>query len=349
MGRSDSERSFGQLGEGSGSGWDREMIFYEDCQPSYGDISFLRLVYNRHDESILGVPVEDNDDTRRCFNCGSPEHTVPECPHPKDHQLIALSRQLFEFYNGKNVPFRRIHEVAVWERQRIEWLETFEPGQIRGEILRDALGLHGDDAGENVPWLRNMALWGYPPGWVRATDPRLEVWEIITGAKEHDAALFEDQQLVIYGENETTERVLLRQTQSDDAQLDDTNSSDTLSDCDTQSTESDSPLKRWATYPNTFFSSVLLPVYNGLSLPMLPTEVSSTYGTDRARLWSNIVSAHSMPPPPTSAPPPPPPSTTPPPLPPAPSYAPPPLPPPPPDPAPPPDVELSDDDMDLSD
>ncbi|KAF7800289.1 hypothetical protein EIP86_011537 [Pleurotus ostreatoroseus] len=53
-----------------------------------------------------------------------------------------------------------------------------------------------------------------------------------------------------------------------------------------------SPLRRWAIYPGTYFSSSLLPVYNGSRLPaIVPVhELSSTFTEGRQRLWEKIVS-----------------------------------------------------------
>ena len=47
----------------------------------------------------------------------------------------------------------------------------FVPGEVRGTLLREALGLEGSDPGGDVEWLKNMMQWGYPPGWTGAADP----------------------------------------------------------------------------------------------------------------------------------------------------------------------------------
>jgi zinc finger CCHC domain-containing protein 8 len=79
--------------------------------------------------------------------------------------------------------------------------------------------------------------------------------------------------------------------------------------------------RRWAKYPSTYFSSDLLPVYNGTRLPpILPTS-SSTFSSERHLLWERIlyntrmqgsvsrdirkVHQHNSPPPLPIAPPPP--------------------------------------------
>lgn len=134
--------------------------FYVDDQPARCWDIEDSLTYNRHTEHVLGersAAHEDKHDIRRCFNCGSPSHVLSSCTEPYDRELVSLSRQLFNFFkSGSTGESLRIHEVGEWRRQRIEWLEAFEPGQIRGPLLREALGLEGDDLGNYVEWLQNI-------------------------------------------------------------------------------------------------------------------------------------------------------------------------------------------------
>jgi zinc finger CCHC domain-containing protein 8 len=46
---------------------------------------------------------------------------------------------------------------------------------------------------------------------------------------------------------------------------------------------------RWATYPPTYFSSDLLPVYNGMCLPPIQPMTSSTFSSERHLLWERIL------------------------------------------------------------
>lgn len=222
----------------------------------------------------LGEEPEDTNDTRRCFNCGSPSHQLPDCPEPRNHSLIALSRQLFNFHHS-SVQSRRIHEVEGAKRQRLEWLESFEPGLIQGPLLREALGLREGDIGEHQLWLRRMADWGYPKGWVGKEDPRLKVWGIIVGedemADDVDEQLFE-----VYGEREEPEELDLaaqptslphlrlpgRQAKSPSSDGGREGSPALTVSSDDSGEVSDAqmsslPVRRWATYPGTYFSSSL--------------------------------------------------------------------------------------------
>ncbi|KAH9928482.1 uncharacterized protein BXZ73DRAFT_48337, partial [Epithele typhae] len=279
---------------------------------------------------------------QRCFNCGTPGHVVSECTRAVDRALVALARQYYNFFRAgsDSGPAQRIHEAGEWRQQRLRWLREFEPGEIRGELLREALGLRDGDAGENVEWLRNMACWGFPRGWTGTRDPREDVRRrIVDGPKEEDEPVeiwvFED------GHEEVWDISI--------AALPGNAAGNGATSDSEQEEEHNDPLRRWATYPNTHFHPTLLRVYDGQTLPALaeythPIAVSETYTADRHDLWQSILATSnprlqmlpelSQAVPPLSPPPPPPP---------------PPLPPPPLPPLPQDACSDSGDDMDLSD
>ena len=301
-------------------------------------------VYVRGSEIVLGQeahpdPSTPDNGSSRCFNCGSPDHMVYACSLPLDHAVVSLSRQYFYFYQSLRgvVEFQRIHIVEEWRRQRLEWLDTFEPGAIRGPLLLDAL------EGGDGEWLSNMALWGYPSGWLSVNDPRERVRHLILSENASD----EDDigacgPFFIFGDDVHPETVEPSTgSGSEGYDTGDGESSDGGSTTISLSSDAPEPddqsirmSRRWAEYPSTYFSSHLLPVYNGIQLPPISHRGSSTYTPDRQELWHRLVSG-SMPPrtiPPWRLPgafgvlmnlacpisPPPPPSTTPPPLPPPP-------------------------------
>jgi zinc finger CCHC domain-containing protein 8 len=290
------------FGEGGCVGLDP---FYVDKEPGLWRELGTQAIYERHVQEILGEAIPDDDeseDSRRCFNCGSPDHNVSSCPEPFNRQLVALSRQMYNFFKGESTTeFLRIHELAEWQRQRAEWLETFEPGRIRGSLLREALNLRDEDEGQYVEWLANIANWGYPRGWLGREDPRSRVWEIIeerAGGGDSDAhgSTF----LFIHGEQDHPEEVLLQSSEPDTSSM--------LSHGADESNSS--TLRRWAQYPATYFSSSLLPIYNGFTLPPIGStqaDVRSSFSsksqTLRNDLATSAVSEH-PPPPPSTAPPP---------------------------------------------
>ncbi|KAI0647570.1 hypothetical protein C8Q79DRAFT_636069 [Trametes meyenii] len=248
-------------------------------------------VYERHHEEVMGEEVEAEDDrmgVRRCFNCGSPGHMLSGCEELFNGALVALSRQMFDFYRGGlRGPLQRIHEAEAQRHQRLLWLDEFEPGQIRGALLREALGLREEDPGKDALWLRRISVWGYPPGWVGEHDPREDVWEIIT---EGPRASGESCDFTIFGEG-TEEYLVLP--------------GDTTAYIETQSIGSETlstssvSLRRWATYPDTYFQWQKLPVYKGHCLPVLndhsPVAFSSTFSDDRQALWESILAGNPAP------------------------------------------------------
>ena len=329
----------GQLTDGLTSSG--PSCFFVDTEARYGEMPLYYCDYERQSESVLGADGEDEDtkieSKSRCFNCGSLEHMLTSCPEPRDRQLIALSRQLFDFYKGDDgLVYRRFHEVEEWKRQRLEWLEEFEPGEIRGEVLRDALGLQGNDSGQYVEWLSKISDWGYPKGWVGSVDPRYEVWKVISEGLNDTSG--EVGNLIIFGERyseESSSNLLLSQPTTGESCS--WSSGENDEDADTHSESSSisgkKPVRRWATYPDTYFSSDLLPIYDGNRLPPIDSgvstpSVSSTFTTDRQALWNRLISQSTsqrsgdtvaidpgspvIPPPPSTTPPPLPPSLAPP-------------------------------------
>ncbi|KAK0211730.1 hypothetical protein IW262DRAFT_1450564 [Armillaria fumosa] len=273
-------------------------------------------IYIRHNQEILGHEEADdvppNLNTHRCFNCGSPDHSVSSCPEPKDRELISLSRQLFELLQEPTGPadFRRLHQTEAWRQQRLDWLGLFKPGEVRGQLLREAVGPREGD------WLENIAIWGYPRGWVGVTDPHALVRQRIMDeyAGSHD----ERDLSVELGEGILGDRSqYLSFDDLDSAQLLDSGHASASSDA---VTSLPSERRRWAEYPNTYFSSQLLPVYTGIAFPPVEFEGSSTYTDERRALWERIISPPAPsyplppPPPPPSSPPPLPPAVPPPPL-----------------------------------
>lgn len=305
--------------------------FIVDSKPSHGRPYYELHFYERCGDGALGMEqTEEDGNARRCFNCGEPGHEVSSCSQHRDHALISLSRQMHNFFKEESfASSQRLHEVEGWRRQRLAWLEEFEPGQVRGGLLRDALGLRDGDVGEYVEWLRNMAIWGYPKGWIGDIDPRLQVWKILTGEDRQDDLDNSDETFIITGEyreelrlpSEVHAAPTLRD--NDNTSAPDSESSGTPPE-QTVDERRSHPL-RWATYPDTYFLSSKLFVYNGEGVPgpayQTPSSaVSSSFNAERQALWDRIVSgSHAsapMPPLPSDLLPPPPP-LSPPPLPPA--------------------------------
>lgn len=316
-------------------------FFYTAVGPydsaSSTDTSEIPL-YDTLGDFLLGADEDvSSDDSqgyqRRCFNCGSPQHIVTACPEVFNKELVSLTRQLYQFFNEHSATaYERIHEVEGWRKQRAEWLEAFEPGQVRGDLLREALNIQGDDEGEYVEWLRNIACWGYPRGWTGLVDPRETVHKIITGEleEETDPVGDDEDSMTIFGDDGDQEQISMSQPTKSRHTIpvdelhnplpvrehgDDVNAF--VSDTVPNTEYSASPkILRWAIYPDTYFLSSVLPVYNGFSLPPLPSDstihhvylrqTNSPSSAVRRHLGasSSSISTPHPPPPPASTPPP---------------------------------------------
>lgn len=245
-------------------------------------------IYEPCSPDVLGAEIEGgsslDEAVSRCFNCGSTHHVVSSCPAPHNAELITLSRQMYNFFK----PSRAIEPItlsaaAEFKHQRYEWIDGFEPGRIRNPLLREALGLHDDDVCSNLPWLKNMAVWGYPSGWFGEQDPREQVLQRIDSlfVETVDPRVF-DHTLSIFGDDAVEildisawsvcmpfHRQDIEEVHEEQVEL----------GCS----------RRWATYPPTYFSSDLLPVYNGTRLPPIQPVTSSTFTSERHLLWERIL------------------------------------------------------------
>ena len=295
--------------EGGWRGLDDSQLFFVDTRETanYWDYWIYpgAILYHRSDERLLGEAGRPEGNTGpspqsapgpHCFNCGSAEHLLSSCPDPRNRALIDLSRQLFTFFADDTPQNRgRIHEVEEWKSRRLEWTRTYRPGEVTGFLLKDALGSRDAHGAPNMPWLENISLWGYPPGWVSCEDPIERVRRRILdredpgtggGGFADDSCLF----------------VVLNDTPGDSETLQLKGSpvsapSELLSGARTP--------RRWAAYPATYFLSDLLPVYAGRILPPLAEPV-------RLDVWCETLASPPclpvQPPPSSDSPPPLPPS-----------------------------------------
>jgi zinc finger CCHC domain-containing protein 8 len=274
------------------------------------NLSAFVPLYERCSHDILGH-VEKNDDGQnceeedpdvaRCYNCGSTRHMLVQCPIRHNPKLIRLTREMHDFFKGGPVsPFRRIHEVAEWKKQRIQWLKMFQPGRIVGGELREALDLRDGDAGEYVPWLPKMAEYGYPKGWIAKRDPRIEVWKRIA---EQNIVDEDERWFLISGESE--ELLLLpsgRSSQQEKLHDNDSSIRDSCSSADGSGQVTYMQPLRWAHYPETYFSNSLLFAY----APPTPAPEVDPY--DVLIEWYDGILGYTVAPQPSAPPPPLPPS-----------------------------------------
>ncbi|KAJ1027497.1 hypothetical protein NDA18_003500 [Ustilago nuda] len=147
---------------------------------------------------------------RRCFNCGQSDHAVAQCPLPRNRKRIRQSRLEFEESKAEQAQdtsmgeingHARLHQQLASVEQRLRWLDEFVPGKPSRALIEalawEAGGTEGDrDAAKmkeeevfDLPYLRNMLIWGYPPGWISDRDPVEQIrqriqqdseWETVT-------------------------------------------------------------------------------------------------------------------------------------------------------------------------
>ncbi|XP_010181206.1 PREDICTED: zinc finger CCHC domain-containing protein 8 [Mesitornis unicolor] len=99
-----------------------------------------------------------------CFNCGSEDHQMKDCPKPRNAARISEKRKEFMEACGEasNQNFQqRYHAEEVEER-----FGKFKPGVISGE-LQDALGVTDKSI---PPFIYRMRQLGYPPGWLKEAE-----------------------------------------------------------------------------------------------------------------------------------------------------------------------------------
>ncbi|XP_010839620.1 PREDICTED: zinc finger CCHC domain-containing protein 8 [Bison bison bison] len=99
-----------------------------------------------------------------CFNCGSEEHQMKDCPMPRNAARISEKRKEYMDACGEtnNQNFQqRYHAEEVEER-----FGRFKPGVI-SEELQDALGVTDKSL---PPFIYRMRQLGYPPGWLKEAE-----------------------------------------------------------------------------------------------------------------------------------------------------------------------------------
>ncbi|NXB70640.1 ZCHC8 protein, partial [Donacobius atricapilla] len=99
-----------------------------------------------------------------CFNCGSEDHQMKDCPKPRNAARINEKRKEFLEACGdsSNQNFQqRYHAEEVEER-----FGKFKPGVISG-VLQDALGVTDRSL---PPFIYRMRQLGYPPGWLKEAE-----------------------------------------------------------------------------------------------------------------------------------------------------------------------------------
>ncbi|KAI0005911.1 hypothetical protein BJV74DRAFT_792362 [Russula compacta] len=282
-----------------------DRLLFSDKQGNLSSYSYLSFppVYERCNSDILGAGAEEGlssvEGISHCFNCGSTHHLVPSCPTPYNTELIALSRQMYNFFRlGRPAEQITISDAAEFKHQRRQWIDSFEPGQVQGPLLREALGLNDDGVSSDPPWLKNMVDWGYPSGWFSEDDPRAQILRHIdslfvetldVGEGDHSLTIFGDDAVEVLDISALHVPPVHKYSRREDPDRSQDPRNSPVIRFDPAEQIKLRCGRRWATYPSTYFSSDLLPVYNGTRLPPLLPTTSSTFTSERHLLWERIL------------------------------------------------------------
>ncbi|KAJ0457568.1 putative transcription factor interactor and regulator CCHC(Zn) family [Helianthus annuus] len=103
-------------------------------------------------------------DGSRCFNCGSYNHALKECPKPRDNAAVNNARKQHKAKRNQNAVSRNL--TRYYQDTPAGKFDGLRPGVLDAET-RKLLGLKELDP---PPWLNRMREIGYPPGYLDAED-----------------------------------------------------------------------------------------------------------------------------------------------------------------------------------
>uniref|UniRef100_A0A4W3HBF7 Zinc finger CCHC domain-containing protein 8 n=1 Tax=Callorhinchus milii TaxID=7868 RepID=A0A4W3HBF7_CALMI len=119
-----------------------------------------------------------------CFNCGSTEHQLKDCPKPRDLARISEKRKEFMTMVSDSPHPNSQH------RYHEEKFDKFKPGVISDE-LKDALGM----TDENLPpFIYRMRQLGYPPGWLEEAELETSGLALYDGKDSSDGEVQDNEQ-----------------------------------------------------------------------------------------------------------------------------------------------------------
>ncbi|CAM8997933.1 unnamed protein product [Rhodiola kirilowii] len=99
-------------------------------------------------------------DDSRCFNCGSYNHSLRECPKPRDNAAVKNARKQHKSKRNQNPNSRT--PTRYYQSTPSGKYDGLRPGVLEAET-RKLLGLGELDP---PPWLDRMREIGYPPGYL---------------------------------------------------------------------------------------------------------------------------------------------------------------------------------------
>ncbi|XP_069071053.1 zinc finger CCHC domain-containing protein 8 isoform X1 [Pleurodeles waltl] len=118
-----------------------------------------------------------------CFNCGSEDHQLRDCPQPRDSASISAKRKAFMDACGE--AGNQNHQQRYHAEELEERFARFKPGVISGE-LQEALGVSENHL---PPFIYRMRQLGYPPGWLKDAEMENSGLSLYDGKDTSDGEL----------------------------------------------------------------------------------------------------------------------------------------------------------------
>ncbi|XP_054815594.1 uncharacterized protein LOC129315677 isoform X3 [Prosopis cineraria] len=117
-------------------------------------------------------------DAPRCFNCGAYDHSLRECPRPRDTAAVNVARKQHKSKKNQNPASR--NPTRYYQNPPPGKYDGLRPGALDTET-RQLLGLGVLDP---PPWLNRMREIGYPPGYLDVDDENQPSGITIYGEEE---------------------------------------------------------------------------------------------------------------------------------------------------------------------
>ncbi|KAK3927489.1 Zinc finger CCHC domain-containing protein 8-like protein, partial [Frankliniella fusca] len=143
---------------------DCDDLFVVDSTPSVAksyrdtpvyDTKFSEVLQVKKKEDVDSKPKRARAPQNSCWNCNG-EHSLRECPSPRDYDAINRNRVIFMSKQGPRPKASRYH---LDEEQKFPHIVA---GRISKKLQR-ALGLQRNQLPRHI---YRMRMLGYPPGWV---------------------------------------------------------------------------------------------------------------------------------------------------------------------------------------
>ncbi|XP_061359757.1 uncharacterized protein LOC133303798 [Gastrolobium bilobum] len=104
------------------------------------------------------------DAAARCFNCGSYNHSLRECPKPRNNVAVNNARKQHKSRRNQNASSR--NPTRYYQNSPAGKYDGLRPGAL-DDVTRQLLGMGELDP---PPWLNRMREIGYPPGYLDVDD-----------------------------------------------------------------------------------------------------------------------------------------------------------------------------------